>query len=129
MNDDATAEEIEALASMPRIARSSLLSTIPDLLAKDTSHYLVEYGVRVDNTDMVFHFFPPKSKKTWDPGYKMDKRLEAATKQCFDRFHYSAGFVVEMDSFYVVIKGLGSVPDPWYLVEKFFAAIDGQGAS
>jgi hypothetical protein len=98
---------------------------LPELLAKDTPNYLVEYGIRYDDGAMVFHFFPPKHRTSWDPSWSLARRLELAMPLCFDTAKLSAGFVEELNSFYVIVGGLGTVPDPWITVERFFRAIDG----
>jgi hypothetical protein len=84
----------------------------------------VEYGVRLDDKAMVFHFYPPKDKSTWDPASKMDARLKSAIDSCFRVEKVTAGFAAELDSFYVIVGDLGAAPDPWTLVERFFRVLD-----
>ncbi len=119
-----TAADQLSEAALQDVDASSLKEAVPDLLAKDTPGYLVEYGIRIDDGAMVFHFFPPKDRGDWDPGWRMDTRLERALPGCFDVSAVSAGYAEELRSFYVIVGGLGSAPDPWPSVERFFAAID-----
>lgn len=121
------AETIQG-ANLQDIKANSLLPHVPNPLARDTKDYLVEYGVRVDDKAMVFHFFSPKDQTTWDPAAKMDQRLKRAIDACFQVKDVTAGFAVELDSFYVIVGGLGAAPDPWGLVEKFFRVLDASPA-
>jgi len=116
-------------AELGDVPASSLTTHIPNPLAKDTKNYLVEYGIRVDDDAMVFHFFSPKDKETWDPKYDIHNRLEHAITKCFDLRTIKAGYVSELESFYVIVEGLGLVPDPWAKAEAFFSAIDAAPAS
>lgn len=116
------------LGGLSDVDGRSLLPHVPNPLAKDTKNYLVEYGVRIDDGAMVFHFFVPKDRNDWDPAYAMDKRLERAIPACFSVERVSADFAREMNSFNVIVGGLGASPDPWPLVEKFFQALDGSPA-
>lgn len=111
-------------ANLQDIRANSLLPHVPNLLARDTKDYLVEYGVRVDDKAMVFHFFSPKDRSTWDPEANMDQRLKRAIDICFPVKKVTAGFADELDSFYVIVGELGASPDPWPLVERFFRVLD-----
>lgn len=111
-------------ANLQDIRANSLLPHVPHPLARDTKDYLVEYGVRVDDKAMVFHFFSPKDADTWSPTAKMDERLKAAIDATFQVKNVTAGFTPELDSFYVIVGGLGASPDPWPLVDRFFRALD-----
>lgn len=103
---------------------SALLTHIPNVRAKDTPGYLVEYGSRVDDGAMVFHFFAPIRDDTWNEDYQMHRRLESAIAQHFDTTKVSANYEQDMDSFCIIVGGLGAAPDPWPLVERFFGTID-----
>lgn len=113
------------------IRANSLLPHIPNPLAMDTPNFLVEYGIRVDDQAMVFHFFSAKDRSTWDPEYRMDERLRRAIDANFDTRKITCGYALEMDSFYVIVGGLGAGPDPWPLVERFLSDVQAhsEGAS
>jgi hypothetical protein len=111
-------------ANLQDISADSLKTHVPHLLARDTKDYLVEYGIRLDDKAMVFHFFSPKDAAAWDPASKMDQRLKAAIDQCFQVKNVTAGFAPELDSFYVIVGGLGAALDPWPLVDRFFRVLD-----
>lgn len=111
-------------AQLRDIKADSLLPHVPHPLARDTKDYLVEYGVRLDDQAFVFHFYSPKDRDTWDPAAQMDRRLKSAIDRCFRVETVTAGFAPEMDSFYVIVGGLGAAPDPWPLVDRFFRAVD-----
>jgi hypothetical protein len=111
-------------ANLQDVKGDSLLPHIPNPLAQDTKNFLVEYGVRLDDQAMVFHFFSPKDAVTWDPTYRMDARLKRAIDGSFDVSRVTAGFAPDVDSFYVIVGGLGASPDPWTLAERFLASID-----
>lgn len=116
------------IESQQPVDGGSLREAIPDRLGKITSFYSVEYGIRYDDGAVVFQFFPAdrdaESVGRWDPHYKMDKRLERAIPLHFRVERVKAVFTEELNSFCVIVGGLGLSPDPWPLVEKFFAAID-----
>ena len=111
-------------AKLQDLRRESLKAHIPDLLAKDSKHYLVEYGSRVDDGAMVFHFFSGKDDPGWDASYRMDKRLEHAIRACFNTATVSADYSDDVQSFCVIVHGLGAALDPWPLVERFFSEIE-----
>lgn len=111
-------------AGLQDVHGSSLQAHVPNPLALESRHFLVEYGIRADDQAMVFHFFSPRNADTWDADYKMDERLKRAIDANFDTRKVSAGFVSEMDSFYVIVGGLGSSPDPWPLVARFLRDVE-----
>lgn len=113
------------------VRAASLMPHIPNPLAMDTPNFLVEYGVRVDDQAVVFHFFSAKDRLTWDPAYRMDDRLRRAIDANFDVSKVTCGYASEMDSFYVIVGGLGAGPDPWPLVERFLSDVQAhsEGAS
>lgn len=110
-------------AALQDINGSSLLQSLPDPLAKETPHYLAEYGLRVDDGALVFHFFPPRGDG-WDPSYQMDKRLERAIAEVFDVQRVSADYAEEIKSFCVIFGGAARAPDPLALASLFFAQIE-----
>lgn len=101
-----------------------LFAHIPAPLALDTATFMVEYGIRSDDSAVVFHFFSPKEVNEWSDDYHMDIRLKRAIDKNFDVTKVSCGYAKEMDSFYVIVGGLGDGPDPWTLVERFFRDVD-----
>lgn len=111
-------------AALQDVSYGSLKTHIPELLAKDTPNYLVEYGVRVDDAAMVFHFFSPKDATDWDESYAMTRRLEHAIKSCFDVAKVRAEYISDMRSFCIIVRDLGAALDPWPLVERFFSEIE-----
>jgi hypothetical protein len=128
VNHAVTAEERASMSDAKDVLASSLQTHIPDLLARDTPNYLAEYGVRITDEAMVFHFFPPKDRTGWDSRWQPDMRLKAAIDEHFDTRYVSASYVEELQSFCVIVGGLGAAPDPWPLVEKFFRALDADEA-
>jgi hypothetical protein len=110
-------------AQLQDVRASSLMPHIPNPLALDTPNFLVEYGVRADDQAFVFHFFSAMDKSEWDPAYKMDVRLRRGIDKNFDTTKVTCGFAVEVDSFYVIVGGLGAGPDPWPLVNRFLSDV------
>lgn len=112
---------------------TGLRDAIGNRQAKQTPHYVAEYGVRDDDGAMIFHFYPPgtdwseyppTSLGEWPAAYKMDHRLERAMGIVFDVRFVKATYTEEMASFCIIVKGLGKSPDPWPLVNRFFDRID-----
>lgn len=134
-HEAATAQEIESVQDevldMPGV--TGLRDAIPNRQAKQTVNYVVEYGVREDDGAMIFHFYPPgtdwskyppEKLGVWSPTYGMDRRLEAAMPAIFDTRFIKATFTEEMQSFCIIVHGLGRSPDPWPLVNRFLDRID-----
>lgn len=120
-----TEEELTTLRELRECKASSLREHIPELLARDTPLYLVEYGIRIDDGALVFHFFPPKEEADWPPNNRMNKRLEHALDSLVDvKTVAVADYIQELRSFCIILRGLGHSPDPWIFVERFFAKID-----
>lgn len=111
--------EATAITEQGDVLGSSLMHAIPDPLARDTRHFLVEYGVRIDDSAIVFHFFSPKDGD-WNPAFH--QHLEKAL-QLLPTTSMTAGYAPEVDSFYVIVGGLGASPDPWPTIEKFFSEL------
>ncbi len=111
-------------ASLQDVSYEALKTHIPNLLAKDTKNYLVEYGVRIDDDAMVFHFFSAKDADDWDPDYRMNDRLEAAIRACFNTDKVVAEYIEDMQSFCIIVHDLGAAPDPWPMVARFFDSIE-----
>jgi hypothetical protein len=111
-------------AKLQDVRGNSLLPHVPNPLALDTPNFLVEYGVRLDDQAMVFHFFSAKDRPTWDPTYHMEQRLKRAVDKNFDTQKVSCGYALEMDSFYVIVGGLGAGPDPLPLAERFLRDVE-----
>lgn len=118
-----TQEELQS-AGLQDVNASALQSHIPNPLAKDTPNFLVEYGVRIEDHAMIFHFFSGKDQTEWNLEFHMDKRLEVAIDEHFDVSKVTAGYAQEMDSFYIIVGGLGGAPDPWPLVERFLSSLE-----
>lgn len=102
---------------------NALLTHIPEPLAVDTPNFQLEYGIRVDDQAMVFHFYPPKEVGGWYADYQMDKRLERAILRNFKTDKTTAGYAEELSSFYVIVEDLGRSPDPWTLSERFIVHV------
>lgn len=119
--------DINEFAGAP-VEGSSLREALPNRLARVTTYYVAEYGVRYDDGAVVFQFFPPDRTKdsngSWDPSFKMPERLEKAMPQCFRLENLKAVFTEELNSFCIIVKNLGVSPDPWPIVERFFSVID-----
>lgn len=110
-------------SNLQDVSANNLMQALPDLLAKETPHYVVEYGLRYDDGALVFHFFPAEGEY-WDPTYKMDQRLERAIRETFDTDRVSADYQEEIRSFCVIFGGAAHAPDPLALAPMFFEWID-----
>lgn len=126
-------EQTEQFDQHIQQAAKGLQDAIPNRLARQTENYTVEYGVRADDSAMVFHFYPPGTDWSkyppeeigqWRPNYRMHERLERAMPQSFDIKFLKATFTEETQSFCIIVAGLGKSPDPEPLVARFFARID-----
>ncbi len=99
----------------------SLITAIPELRTVQAEKFRVEYGVRHDDSAVVFHFFPVRH---WDAEYQMDRRLEEAILGCFEYFKVATSYAEELESFCVIIGGLGASRDPERLIRKFLGAVE-----
>lgn len=108
----------------PPIEGGQLETHLPDLLAVDHPEYLVEYGIRVDDGALVFHFFSAKDRPTWNPEWNMHQRLETAIAKSFDVSKVSAGYAEELEAFYIIVfesEGDARLNDR---IRTFFSVID-----
>ena len=117
-------------------AVDALRDAIPDRMAKDTSNFFVEYGVREDDMAMVLHFYRSKEHALailegghvqgtlWDDDYAVTHRLERGIEKHFDVNQVAATYDEKLDNFCIIIAGLGKSMDPWPLVEAFISGID-----
>jgi hypothetical protein len=100
---------------------------VPNLQAESRERYVVEWGGRVTDGALVFHFFPPLNQQgalgKWGNS-DMDKRLEKSIPEVFDTNRITAGFESDWDSFFIIAGGYASVLSPRMLVKKFLDAID-----
>ena len=105
-------------------------------LAKDAKDYYVEYGARVDDGDMLFHFYASKDHYlrtqtghlTYDEweGMPVDikKVFEEALLGSFAEKDIEANYIPEIQSYCFRIAGLGLSLDPEPQVNAFFERID-----
>jgi len=123
----------EAFESADWSPATGLLDAIPGRLMKQTQNYHVEYGVRIDDNAMIFHFYPPDTDWTyyppttpgsWAAAYAMNDRLERAMPKVFDVKFLKASFTELNQSFCIIAKGVGASPDPFYFAHRFFEEID-----
>lgn len=98
---------------------AALQTHLPDTHAMSTPHFLVEYGVRVDDLAMVFHFYSPEDAPAWPDHARWRTRLERAIESTFDMSAVSADYVPEMDSYCVIVRGMGARPDPLAFAKIF----------
>jgi len=111
------------------IPGSALQEGLTDLLARNSSVCDSEYGTRVDDGALVFHFFPPGAAENpgadWADWYVFRDRLEKAALDHFVISTIDAGYASELHSFFVILKPPPMVPDRVALIESFFAALEG----
>lgn len=95
-----------------------LRTAIPELLVEKTAVFDVHYGIREDDSALVFHFFKPET------GWPADitGRLEAAIAELFPLERVKADYTSELDSFCVIYYGGGMTPAPYGLAKLFLAA-------
>lgn len=115
----------ELLQEMPDVPLSAVSTAIPNPLARDHAEYLAEYGIRTDDDAIVIHLFPKGSR--WTPSFLVGDRLRRAV----DGLPHPAraDYAPELDSFCVVVYGLGGAPDPWPAIDRFFQTFESESAS
>lgn len=109
---------------MPHLSRTALAEAIPNKRELTTDCFTVEYGSRLDDSVMVFHFFPPETG--WDHKRvrdALDRGLidVLATRELWSK--YKAEFVPELDSYVLRVPAMGSAPDPDYCAKLFLNAV------
>jgi hypothetical protein len=101
---------------------------IPNLKAEARENYVVEWGARVTDGALVFHFFPPLLVNgqlgKWPHDSIMDKRLEHAIPAVFDTGRVTAGYEKDWESFYIIAGGYASSLDARLLAKRLFDAAD-----
>lgn len=107
---------------------SSIIEAIPHRVEDSTQHYRVEFGVRLDDQAVVFHFFPPSDKERWSPDEHtamrgaLDQGLLGYIKPSWPG--YLAEYIPELESYSVQVPVMGTVPDPIYCARKFLAIVN-----
>ncbi len=124
---DNSTEQLQG-AGLQDIRGSDLVEGLSDLQARNRPRYDVEWGIRVDDGALVFHFFPPgyaaNSSANWPNWTDFRDRLENAALGTFDRDAVMGDFVAELKSFYLIIKPLPPSPDLNGLVEQMLAKLE-----
>lgn len=106
-------------------AEQAVRPDLPDLQAIARERLTAEWGVRQTDGALVIHLFPPIVKGAVAGAWNtpMDKCLDAAIPQMFEKSSVNAGFEEEYNSFYIIVRGVIS-PDPRLLVQRFLEKIE-----
>ena len=128
MNRSLTTQEERPAANELLGEERPIQTQVKEFFASDRGNYLAEWGVRITDRALIFHFYPPKGEDGeelgWSGGFDMPNRLKAAMDAVFDVARLSTGFVDEAASFYVIAGGYGRGFDPRPLAERFLDQID-----
>lgn len=133
MTDPLTTQEERPAANTLLQGERPIQTQVKEFFASDRGDYLAEWGVRVTDRALIYHFYPPKGTENqpntmgWDPSYDMPGRLQEAIKAVFDTSRITCGFAEEQKSFYVIAGGYGRGLDPRPLAERFLDEIDEVG--
>lgn len=103
------------------IAGDNIQIAVPEERTFECGLFNAEYGVRTDDSAMVFHFFP--AGEEWDHE-RLRTGLSEAIKTCFDPENVQAEYVPELESYCVLVGGMGLMPDPWTYAEIFLKRIE-----
>lgn len=136
MNRPLTTAEERPAANELLTEERPIRTQVKEFFASDRGEYLAEWGVRVTDRALIFHFYPPRGPEDedgelvaleWNPSFDMPTRLQVALDAVFDTDRITCGFVDEERSFYVIAGGYGRGFDPRPLAERFLDRIDGAG--
>ena len=97
---------------------------VREFFAEERQNYIVEWGVRVVDSALILHFYPPKDVGGWELSYDMPKRLEHAIREHTNVDQVTCGFVDEYASFFVIAGGYGAGPDQRPFMKTFLDALD-----
>lgn len=107
----------------------AIKTQVREFFAADRGKYIVEWGARITDGALVFHFFPSPVSDPWDPEYLMPERLKFGIEASFDTSRVTCGYVEEMNSFYVICGEYGMGIDQRPLAKRFLAAIEAYGTA
>lgn len=103
----------------------------PDLTERNAiarPKFTVEWGERKSDSALVIHLYPhldgDNVATVWDESFQMDKRLDVAIPEVFDKKSVHAGFEPAFNSFFIIVHHL-IVPDLRLLVQRFLEKIEG----
>lgn len=106
-------------------AEQAVRPDLPDLQAIARERFTAEWGQRQTDGALVIHLFPPIVSGAVAGAWTvpMDKCLDAAIPQMFEKSNVNAGFETEYNSFYIIVRGV-IAPDPRLLVQRFLEKIE-----
>lgn len=116
-------------AKLQDIPTSALREAIVVLRGRSSPLTDAEYGVRSDDGALVFHFYPPgwalQGPVEWKDWYGFRDRLERAILAHFPPPQVEAGYVPELQSFWVIARRSRAF-DETALVESFFRELEAE---
>jgi hypothetical protein len=104
---------------------TGLRTAIPDARTRTAPLYMAEYGIRTDDSAGVIHVFAnePDSKKH---GALRDS-LDTGLLDTLGSFEHTAEFIPDLNSYCIIIPGLGRTLAPDHVFDRFFKAVDAHG--
>lgn len=107
----------------PDVKPGSILPAVVETLEHDNHIYRCIFGVRLDDEAGVMHFYRHDGAP-WLPDFNL--RLQRAVEGTLDVRAVSLGYAADVDSFYVIVGGLGKLEDPYVPMETVLAKLDEQ---
>lgn len=120
------AAEQNPLADLDLTPVRGLMVHVPEPHQWVSERFLSEYGARITDDALLFHFFAPPGKVLEeDESFISD--LEASLTNVFplERFAVKGGYVEDLDSVWVIVPDAGMLPHHLQLAEKFLSGIPG----
>lgn len=119
--------DLNNVQGLDPLDRGTVLPDLEEPQAVACEKFTVEWGIRKTDNALVLHLYPHIVENNvadaWDEGFQMDKRLDVAIPQFFQKEFVNAGFEATMNSFYIIARNVVSV-DLRLLVQRFLKAIE-----
>lgn len=121
-------------AALQDVDSSSIKEQLQGVEGRSHKTYEAEYGVNADTHEFVMHFFPPGYAAGNDvtPEWPNRDRFRDKLKVTLDKYfedlisqgQVQAGYVDELRSFFVQLRGKPAVPDFAAFLDSFFRHLE-----
>lgn len=122
-----TSDELRS-ARLQDVPLDAVQEQLSDMRARNSPVCDAEWGVRLDDGALVFHFFPPGYARAgvteWLDWSGFRDALERALLRSFPPNTLDAGYAEELSSFFVIVKPRPQSADLVQLIERFFVDLE-----
>lgn len=125
-NDEKT-EEVEGLEALSDVGTQGVIPDVPNRKSFTGRGFRSEYGIRVSDDAMVFHFYPEGGP--WSDDFVPVMEESLLRNYPMSKYKLTGGYVPELDSFWVIVAEAGRGMAPLVLAERFLSQIGQESVS